>query len=415
MLALERISAEYTGVSGRSVGDDIMLETLVRCLPQNIGSHVQLVMTEKSSYEQVRMCLPNYESTTTSWSPQRVRQVLGVVAPQVPNDGPTPMEVDRVKGKGKDNGKGKGNDKAKGKVQGKSKTHDKGEGRGKSKGSHKGKGKSNAQSNVGPAQCLYCHKAGHRKRDCSKYKKDLAAGRVQALADDSASQVSTVAPSQSASNVAPSASSSTAPQPKARAARVVDMSAIDESPELDIQYLRMVSCNTEFHTLTDPDDEEMGDDVWSIILEYGVLDTPQPGVLDTPQPGALDVPQQVTAGSGMQSLEDECLPSSDSAVCMVDEAHHDASSKPMHLRSNVTPGQVSLAGSGRIVVGSESATRVVIDHPAEDIILDSGAGVSALPASNANVGVAAGSPSERYVDASGRPLKTCGVRVAEDR
>ena len=65
------------------------------------------------------------------------------------------------------------------------------------------------------------------------------------------------------------------------------------------------------------------------------------------------------------------------------------------------------------MVESSSAIRALSHIPAEDIILDSGADVSALPASYANVGVAAGSPSERYVDASGRPLKTCGMRIAE--
>ena len=407
VLALERISAEYTRASGRSVGDDIMLGTLVRCLPQNIRSHVQLVMTEKSSYEQVRSYVFAYEATTTSWSPQRVHQALGVIAPQVQNNnGPAPMEIDRVKGKGKgkgkDKGKGQGNDKGKGKGHGKTKGNDKG--RGKGKGAQKGKGKS--QGNVSSAQCLYCHKPGHWKRACFKFQKDLAAGKVQAISDDTASQVSTVAPSQSVSNVGTAASSSTAPQPKARVARVVDMTSIDESPEIKIQYLRMVSDNTVYHALTDADDEDAHDDAWSIILEYGVL--------DTPQPGALDVPPQASTGSGFTSLEDEALPPCDSSACMAAcESHHESTSKSVHQQSSVVQGQVSLAGSELIVVESSSAIRALSHIPAEDIILDSGADVSALPASYANVGVAAGSPSERYVDASGRPLKTCGVRIAE--
>ena len=74
VFALERISAEYTRVSGRSVGEDIMLGTLLRCLPSNIRQHVQLVMTDKSSYNQVRSYVLSYELTTTSWSPARVHQ-----------------------------------------------------------------------------------------------------------------------------------------------------------------------------------------------------------------------------------------------------------------------------------------------------------------------------------------------------
>ena len=91
------------------------------------------------------------------------------------------MEIDRVKGTGKDKGKGKLNDRGKGKGQGKGRGNDKGEGQGKGKGSQKGKSKSNAQSNVGPAQCLYCHKAGHWKRDCFKYKKILLQARFKPL------------------------------------------------------------------------------------------------------------------------------------------------------------------------------------------------------------------------------------------
>ena len=46
VFALERISNEYTRVSGRSVGDDVLLGTLLRCLPAHIRSHIQLVMSE---------------------------------------------------------------------------------------------------------------------------------------------------------------------------------------------------------------------------------------------------------------------------------------------------------------------------------------------------------------------------------
>ena len=115
MFALERISNEYTRLSGRSVGDDVLLGTLLRCLPAHIRSHIQLVMSEASTYTQVRQYILAYETTTTTWSPQKVHQALGVVAaPQVPNDnGLAPMEVDMVQSKGKGRGKGKGKEKGK--------------------------------------------------------------------------------------------------------------------------------------------------------------------------------------------------------------------------------------------------------------------------------------------------------------
>ena len=111
VFALERISAEYTRVSGNAVGEDVMLGTLLRCLPQAIRNHVQLVMTDKSTYSQVRAYVLSYEITTTSWSPQRVQQALGVTgAPHKDDQGPTPMEIDMVTDKGKGKGKGKSKD-----------------------------------------------------------------------------------------------------------------------------------------------------------------------------------------------------------------------------------------------------------------------------------------------------------------
>ena len=218
LFALERISNEYTRVSGRSVGDDVLLGTLLRCLPAHIRSHIQLVMTEGSTYNQVRQYILAYETTTTTWSPQKVHQALGVVAaPQVHNDsGPVPMEIDMVQTKGKGKSKGKGKEKGK---SGKGKGEQGKSGKGKTKDKGKGKGSGKKSSSVDAQSCLYCHKPGHWKRDCRKLKADIAKGvvtcdahgvvRAVEQAPDNASvaassaAVSTVAPSHSASNAQP--------------------------------------------------------------------------------------------------------------------------------------------------------------------------------------------------------------------
>ena len=57
--------------------------------------------------------------------------------------------------------------------------------------------------------------------------------------------------------------------------------------------------------------------------------------------------------------------------------------------------------------------RAVVEPFVEDIILDSGADISALPDSYASVGEADGPLTQKFVDASGRLLKSKGVRVAE--
>ena len=77
VLGLERMRAEY-------VPDDIMLSVLVRALPKAIQQHVQLQLSETSTYDQVRAMVVSYERTTTSWSPGKIHSELGIL-PQSQN------------------------------------------------------------------------------------------------------------------------------------------------------------------------------------------------------------------------------------------------------------------------------------------------------------------------------------------
>ena len=172
---LERIATEYQRVSGSMPGEDILLGTLLRCLPSQVRSHIQLQMDDTTSYASVRSFVLSYEVTTTTWSAAKVHQSLGVTEP--PSE-PFPMEVDALtKGKGKGKGKGKS---SKGKGKGDGKSSKGGQGKGKSdkgnqgKGKHgkgsKGKGKgSGKHQNPNPAASVICHncqKPGHYARDC---------------------------------------------------------------------------------------------------------------------------------------------------------------------------------------------------------------------------------------------------------
>ena len=49
---LERIADEYRKSSGAEVADDILLTTLVKCLPKQLQQHVQLNMTETSTFSE---------------------------------------------------------------------------------------------------------------------------------------------------------------------------------------------------------------------------------------------------------------------------------------------------------------------------------------------------------------------------
>ena len=95
------------------------------------------------------------------------------------------MEVDQEGSvsqiKGQDKGKGKGKGKDKGKDKG-----GKGD-KGKSKDTPSPKSKAKAKPKASPdAECHYCHKKGHYRRDCRKYKADLASGKVRAITEDDA-------------------------------------------------------------------------------------------------------------------------------------------------------------------------------------------------------------------------------------
>ena len=392
LFALERISNEYTRVSGRSVGDDVLLGTLLRCLPAHIRSHIQLVMTEGSTYNQVRQYILAYETTTTTWSLQKVHQALGVVAaPQVHNDsGPVPMEIDMVQTKGKGKSKGKGKEKGK---SGKGKGEQGKSGKGKTKDKGKGKGSGKKSSSVDAQSCLYCHKPGHWKRDCRKLKADIAKGvvtcdahgvvRAVEQAPDNASvaassaAVSTVAPSHSASNAQPKRVARVQLQPQ-----VFRLDAEDGSGPVDLTIYDISQGDAEmdFHV-----------NMISSVDPSGLAGQGQASDVATGLPCRRNDGSQ---GSGQVELEamyaalDVCNEHAHEGLTALDARNqHVHSVRALQKRSEATI----------------------------DIILDSGADCSALPLEYAHVGHdAAGHVAMAgYVDAQGNPLKIKATRDAE--
>ena len=219
---LERVAHEYQRVTGRQPGEDVLLGTLVRCLPSAIKQHVQLQMTEASTYQSVRDYVLGYEVTTTSWTSAKMHQALGVLPASSSSDqGPTPMEVDALQRKGPKGGKGGKGGKSGKAGNGKPSKGDKGGKGGKSgkaadgkpsKGDKGGKGGKSGKPKAADKrdiQCYLCGKKGHYQSECWHNPKGRK-GVQQVQGSDAASTVapSTVGPSVSQaagpSNAAPS-------------------------------------------------------------------------------------------------------------------------------------------------------------------------------------------------------------------
>ena len=271
-MALERLSAEYERVAGKPVGDDLLLGTVIRCLPQAIRQRLQLQMSESTTFAEVRSYLMSYESTTTQWSTTKVQQALGVIAPpQQSSDqhaqDPVPMDISRMsvkdaiaelnrikggkKGPGKGGGK-KGDPKGKkgkgdgGKPfqsysgyqpgKGKGGKYDAGGKKGQGKGGgKKGDPKGKTNPNI---VCWFCGKTGHPQHLCYKNPNRKQVNQVE----QTASVVSSAAPS----TVGPSASQHPAAASNVTTVRrvesdpfVFDFSSLPSASNNDVRMVRV--------------------------------------------------------------------------------------------------------------------------------------------------------------------------------
>ena len=364
VLGLERLRSEYQRCAGENVSDDLALSILVRCLPTHIRQHVQLQMSDSTTYDSIRSYVMSYEVVTSSWSTSKVHNELGVVgsyASPAANSGPSPMEIDAITWKGK--GKHKGKD---GKGKGKSKGKD-GKGKGvsswnssfKGKGKDFSKGKSNyGKSNYGgkgsnqsgnqkldPNQCAYCFKFGHRKADCRKMQSDKAAGNVRQINETDADNGGDGSTTYNGSSTG--ASSSNAP-----------------ASQSNVQNIRAVS--------------RVGPHV-PLVQDLTAFE--QYPCADSIFPSCIRVVQQhdmsCTDDDGFWTFSPFLQTSCDiQHICAIPSSNH----------------------GGRTV----------------EILLDSGADSSVLPLDCANVGHAlAVDQSSKFVDAQGAPIQQQGRRIAE--
>ena len=155
VLTYEKLVDEYEKLSGLRYDPNLKIGTLLKGMPNDLKRTPLFDMDDKTTYEQLRARLLEYERSSQTWSAENILSSLSVQndhAKRKKYQGPIPMEIDRLewKGKGKD-GKGKGKSgKGKGKSSGKGyggfgRGRGRGEGRGRGKGRGKGgKGKGNS-------------------------------------------------------------------------------------------------------------------------------------------------------------------------------------------------------------------------------------------------------------------------------
>eukprot|EP00435_Cladocopium_sp_Y103_P049904 s97_g15.t1 len=195
---MERLAEEYRKASGHEVNEDILLSTLIRVSPKHLQQHVQLTMSEQSSFAEVKERILAFERISSTWTKDRVLAdagiaPLGAVTSYATADsgGTMPMEVNLIKGKGKwkgkqqsDKGKTKGKHSFdKGKSKGKQFDKGKGKNTGKGDNNYKGSQKGNSGTKLDPNTCSYCGKYGHWQKDCLKKKADQQNKQVRVVED----------------------------------------------------------------------------------------------------------------------------------------------------------------------------------------------------------------------------------------
>ena len=349
MQILERLGDEYQRASGVNISEEILQTVLVRSLPKAVQQHIQLGMTNTTSYQEIRDRVVAYEKVSSSWTKDRILiecggGPIGAVTSyaSASDSGPTPMEINMVqKGKGK---KGKGPVKGKGKdgshgakSKGKGKSYESGKGKGfgknQSKGQFKGQNNMHVKPKLDSNTCAYCGKPGHWQKDCHKKKLDQQQ-QVRIVGESHEPKPETTYSSNSVSTGSGS-----------QAIRLVTMHgqgfhdshvedltvhSMPTSPCTSPHSVRMLSeCQRYDMSATD------SDECWTL---------------------SPSCKQHVRAVSNMEQcafFSDEC-----------------------------------------------------------DVILDSGADTSALPLQYASVGIEGPAPSTCYVDAQGTPLDVQSTRVA---
>ena len=130
ILTYEKLVNEYERLSGVQYDCNLKLGTLLKGIPLQLRQHVMVDINDRTTYQELRSKLLQYERSNQTWSAENILGSLSVQSHHSSSSskeyqGPIPMEVDRMHDDRRRDPKGKGDPK----------------GRGKGKGDYKGKGK----------------------------------------------------------------------------------------------------------------------------------------------------------------------------------------------------------------------------------------------------------------------------------
>ena len=345
----ERLRNEYRCSSGVDLADDVSLSILVRCLPKALQQHVQLQLREDSTYSTVRSMVVAYEQTTSSWTDKRIYREVGIALGTVGSCG-SPGGSAPMEIDAVQQWKGKG------------KGH-KGKGKGKGKSDSKGKGLGKDQNSNASIVCHYSGKQGHKQKECFKFQRDQSGhkGGGKGKYGNAVRQVQIEEVPEGSSNTEAAASSSSTPpsKPAVRLVeRVFDLTAVPESSSSGA--VRVVSNLHE-------------------------MDIPCFNQDESPRVCKTDA-DRCTLDFGFEQFDMAC---SDSDGIWTDSPW---------LFDSVT-----------------SHVRMVNDDSQgpDDIVLDSGADVSALPLCYSGVGTEVFHDGSLFVDAQGNALHVDSTRLGK--
>ena len=95
---LEELFEEYRRCSGNELDSDLRMATLLRCTSGQLRSFLNISLSESSSYVQLRELIYRWDRSNIKWA-QPLNASFGPnsISPGV-DQGPSPMEIDRLKG-----------------------------------------------------------------------------------------------------------------------------------------------------------------------------------------------------------------------------------------------------------------------------------------------------------------------------